>query len=175
MGQSWVTCTSYTVLLTFKCLPVFINEVVMASKHNLLFLLEIRDNKRLIHTYYNFSISPRHFDSFGKIDPDWFFCSVTQPGKISLKSVQFCVWNFFCHPGFCARHAEWRYCSSYNFHKNFENPLRDISCEDYRPWISRSHPSSQPSLHTLESVFKKVSFLVTKNTVLVWSEGLSRK
>ena len=76
----------------------------MASKHNLLFLLEIRDNKRLIHTYYNFSISPRHFDSFGKIDPVWFFCSVTQSGKISLKSVQFCIWNFTFHPGFCARH-----------------------------------------------------------------------
>ena len=122
----------------------------MASKHNLLFLLEIRDKKRLIHIYYNFSISPGHFDSFKKIDPDWFFCSVTQSGKISLKSVQFCIWNFICDPGFCARHTEWRYCSSYNFHENFENPLRDVSCEDYRPWISRSHPSSQPSLHTLQ-------------------------
>ena len=98
---------SCIVLLTFKCVPVFVGEVVVAFQINL--FLKKRDHKRFITTYYNFKISPWHFDSFRKIDLDWFFCSVTEFGKISQKSVLFCIWNCICHLGFCARHTkQWR-------------------------------------------------------------------
>lgn len=61
----------------------------MASKHNLLFLLEIRDNKRLIHTHYNFSISPWYFDSFGLAKSlRSLFSFVYEIASVNLVSVQ---------------------------------------------------------------------------------------